>query len=105
MQYMFLHTMGSTMTQESMLASVEMGKKLIAKPEDYAPGAKLQAVYAGRARGIIFCLWDAPDLEILMPACEQMHLLGWDTEVVPIEKMEVHLEKFAKAMVAMKPAK
>ena len=102
MEFVFIHTMGSIMTEQSMIASAELGKKLIADPEGFAPGCKLLATYAGRGKGMIFCVWEAPNLEALMPGCEQMHLFGWDTEVIPVEKMEVHLDKFAKALEAVK---
>jgi len=35
-----------------------------------------------------------------MPFLEQMSMFGWNNEVIPAEKMEVHMEKLAKALEA-----
>jgi hypothetical protein len=102
MEFMTIHTMGSTMTQETMVASLEMGKKLMAKPGDFVPGGKLLFSYAGRGKGIIVCLWEAPNVDCMMPALEQMHLLGWDTEIIPVDEMNIHLKKLEQAMKARK---
>ena len=101
MEFILIHTMGNAWGPESMVASIEMGKKLMAKPEAVVPGGKLLAAYGGRAKGIIVCLWQAPNAEVMMPAMEQMHLLGWDTEIIPAENMSVHMEKLEKALKAM----
>jgi hypothetical protein len=36
-----------------------------------------------------------------MPLLEQMNMLGWETDIIPVEKMEVGLPKAEKALQAM----
>jgi len=101
MEIIAIHTPNNLMTPDLMAASIEMGKKLMAKPGEFVPGGKLLAAYHARAKSVIFCLWEVPNVEVLLPAFEQMSMLGWDNEIIPADKMEVHLEKATKAMEAM----
>jgi len=81
-----------------MKAVAELAKKLITKPEELVPGGKLIAAYHARCEGFTLCIWDAPNAENLMPAFEQLEHLGWDTEVIPAEKMLDTIPKFANAL-------
>jgi xylose isomerase len=36
-----------------------------------------------------------------MPVGEQMSMMGWDTDIIPVDKMEVALAKFEKALQGM----
>jgi len=65
------------------------------------PGGKLIAAYGARALSMVVCLWEVPSMEALVPVLEQMNMLGWDTDTIPVEKMEVALPKFEKALQAM----
>jgi len=105
MEFMLIHTTGNTMTQEMLATSAEMGKKLMAKPEAFAPGAKLLSAYHARGKSTIFCLWEAPNLDSLAPLSEQLLLFGWETDIIPVDKMEAHLKKADEAMEAMRKKK
>ena len=102
MEFMLVHTVGNIMTQEMLAASAEMGKKLMAKPESFAPGAKLLSSYHASGKGMIFCLWEAPNLDSLVRMTEQLLFSGWDTDIIPVDKMEVHLKNYGEALKAMK---
>ncbi len=101
MEIIAIHEPSSLMTPEMMAATIEIAKKLVAKPEAFVPGGKMLATYGGRTKMVVICIWEVPNLEVLLPAFEQMRMLGWNSEIIPVEKMEVHLEKYAKAMEAM----
>ena len=103
MEFILIHRSPRPLPPEIMKASFELGKKLNTKPEEVAPGCKLVASYHAKCQGLIFCIWDAPSLDSLMPPMEQLSLLGYDTEVIPADKMSDALPKFEKAMAeAMK---
>jgi hypothetical protein len=36
-----------------------------------------------------------------MPVGEQMSMMGWDTGIIPVDKMEVAIAKYEKALQAM----
>ena len=100
MEYILVHTPNSALTPQTMAAMVEMGKQVGANPGQFVPGGKLLASYSAQAKMFIICLWEAPSIDAIMPALEQMAMLGFDTEVIPAEKLEVKLDKIAKAMAA-----
>jgi len=102
MEFILIHEPNNLMTPDMLAASVEMGKKLMAKPEELVPGGKMLFSYHGRNKSVVFCLWEVPSLDVLLPVLEQMTMIGWNNEIIPVETMEVHLEKAVKAMEAMK---
>jgi hypothetical protein len=83
-------------------ATIEQTRKLLAKPDDFVPGGKLIAAYGIRGKAFILCIWDVPNAEALCPFVEQLDLAGWDTDIMPAEKMTVRVERIAKALKAMK---
>ncbi|MBA7687027.1 hypothetical protein ES703_95487 [subsurface metagenome] len=101
MEVLLIHKLIGVVPPEMMAASIDIGKKLVAKPGEFVPGGKLIAAYGARALSMIVCLWEVPSMEALMPVLEQMNMLGWDTDTIPVEKMEVALPKFEKALQAM----
>ena len=101
MEVLLIHRLNGVVPPEMMAASLEIGKKLNFKPEELVPGGKLIAAYSARALSMVVCLWEVPNVEALMPPLEQMNMLGWNTETIPVEKMEVAIPKFEKALQAM----
>jgi hypothetical protein len=101
MEVLLIHKLMGVVPPEMMAASIEMGKKLVAKPGEFVPGGKLIASYGARALSMVVCLWEVPSMEALMPALEQMNMLGWNTDTIAVEKMEVALPKLEKALQAM----
>jgi hypothetical protein len=98
MEYILIHTPNNNYSKETMPAIMEMGKTLGEDPGKFVPGGKLLAAYGAQAKMLIVCIWDAPSIDALMPPMEQMAMLGFNTEVIPADRMEVKMEKLAKAM-------
>jgi hypothetical protein len=101
MEYILIHTPNSNYTAAMFPAMLEMGKTVLENPEEMAPGCKMLAAYAGRTKLLMFCIWEAPSADNLVPGMEQMAMYGWDTDIIPADKLGVRLEKLAKFMEAM----
>jgi len=71
------------------------------KAEKTVPGGKLVAKYTACVQMCLFCVWDTPKLESLMPLCGQMTYLGWDTEVIPVQKTKDALPAMEKTLAEM----
>jgi hypothetical protein len=102
MEYILIHTPNNNLTPQTMQAMVEMGKQVGANPGKFVPGGKILASYSAKAKMFIVCIWEAPSIDALMPTMEQMSMMGFNTEVIPAEKLEVKLDKIAKALAAAK---
>ena len=101
MEVLLIHKPIGMLPPESWAALTEIGKKLDTNPGELVPGGKLIAAYAARALSMIICLWEVPSVDALMPTLEQMNMLGVDTDIIPVEKMEVSISKFEHALKAM----
>ena len=101
MEVLLIHKPAGLLPPELMAASLEIGKKLEANPGEIVPGGKMIASYSARGLSMIVCIWEVPNMEALMPLEEQMNMLGWETDTIPVEKMEVAIPKFEKALQAM----
>ena len=101
MEVLLIHKMMGVVPPEMMAASLEIGKKLTTNPGELVPGGKLIASYSARALSMVVCLWEVPSMEALMPPLEQMNMLGWETDTIPVEKTDVALPKLEKALQAM----
>jgi hypothetical protein len=73
----------------------------MAQPEAMVPGGKSIASYYDRALWSIFCIWEVPSLEAMMPLAEQLKMLGWDTDIIPVDEAEVAMPKIEKAMASI----
>ena len=56
--------------------------------------------FTRRAIWCIFRIWEVPSIESLMPVAEQLKVLGWNTDIIPVDKPEVALQKIGMAMQA-----
>jgi hypothetical protein len=101
MEVLLIHKPIGMLPPEMWAAALDMGKKMEANPGEMAPGGKLLASYGARAKSTVFCIWEVPSIEALMPALEQMSMMGWDTDTIPVEKMETAIPKAEKAVQAM----
>jgi hypothetical protein len=100
MEYILIHTPNNNLTREVMPALVEMGKKFVADPGQFVPGGKMIASYSAQAKMFMVCIWDVPSIDVMMPAMEQMAMMGFDTEVIPADKLAVKMDKLAKALAS-----
>jgi hypothetical protein len=98
MEVVCIHKPLSLMPPEMMAAGLELGKKIQAKPEEMIPGGKVKGSYYARALWAIYCVWEVPSVESLMPVAEQLKMVGWNTEIIPVDEAEVALQKLEKAM-------
>ena len=101
MEVLLIHRLNGVVPPEMMAAGLEIGKKLTFNPEGLVPEGKVIASYSARALSMVVCLWEVPSMEALMPTLEQMNMHGWNTDTIPVEKMEVAIPKFEKALQAM----
>jgi len=101
MEIILIHRPRGLLPPELVKASIELGKELNVKTEKAVPGGKLVASYAACGQMCIFCVWDVPRVDNLMPLCGQMTWLGWDTEVIPVQKMKDALPAMEKALAEM----
>jgi len=101
MEVLLIHRLMGIVPPEMMAAGLEIGKKLSASPGAIVPGGKMVASYSARGLSMIVCIWEVPSMEALMPLVEQMNMLGWETDTIPVDKMEVAIPKFEKALQAM----
>ena len=101
MEVLLIHKPIGMLPPEAWAASLEVGKRLMTKPEEIVPGGKMIASYSARGLSMIVCIWEVPSMEVLMPLEEQMNMLGWETDTIPVEKMDVAIPKFEKALQAM----
>jgi len=101
MEVLLIHKLIGVVPPEMMAAGLEIGKKILANPGEVVPGGKLIASYWARGISMGVCVWQVPSVEALMPFVEQMNMLGWDTDTIPVDKMDIALTKVAKALQAM----
>lgn len=102
MEFILIHKPRGIILPEAMAATGEQIRKLLAKPDEFVPGGKLIASYGARGKSFAVCIWDAPSAEALCPFLEQLSLAGWDTDIMPAEKMTVYVERVMKGLKAMK---
>jgi hypothetical protein len=102
MEFILTHKPLGTISPEIMEGTLEQVSRLLAKPDEFVPGGKLIASYGARGKFFNVCIWDVPNTEALCPFVEQLALAGWDTDIIPAEKMTVHVEKLSQALRAMK---
>jgi hypothetical protein len=93
MEVLLLHRPRGQLSPELMKASMEIGKHIMAKGNS--------TTYIARNQMLIICLADVPSLDSVIPSSEQMNMVGWDTEIIPIEKAEDATPKFEKALMEM----
>jgi hypothetical protein len=99
MEVLLLHRPKGMLPPELMKASIEVGKEIIIKGP--LGGCKLLASYTARNQMLIMCLVDTPSMDDVVPMVEQMMMIGWDTEIIPVEKSLVALPKMEKAIAQM----
>ena len=101
MTFIMVHKPLGVLPPEMMATGLEMGKKIAANPEAVVPGGKCICSYYACSQWLIFCVWESPKLEILLPLTEQMKMVGWNTEIIPVDETGVALQKIEAAMASM----
>lgn len=101
MEIILVHKPIGLIPPESMKLSMDRAKELCAKPQEFVPGSKLIGSYTAIGAQVIFCIWDVPNTESLLPLLRNMSIAGWNTEIIPVERTEVAIPNIEKAMAAM----
>ena len=101
MEVLLIHKPMGLLPPEAWTAIMEMAKKAEANAGELVPGAKLMASYSARALSTIVCLWEVPSVEAMMPALEQLNMLGLETDIIPVEKTSVSSPKFEQFLKSM----
>ena len=101
MEIILIHTPRGILPPDLTKAIIDLGKDIDKNAEKAAPGSKLIASYIPCGQMRIFCIWDAPKIESLLPILGQMVALGWDTEVIPVMKSRDAIAMFEKTLAQM----
>ena len=96
MEVLLIHRPRGMLPPELMKASIEVGNQIIIKGP--LGGCKLLASYTARNQMLIVCIVDTPSMDEVIPIVEQMMMVGWDTEIIPVEKTIVAFPKMEKAL-------
>lgn len=96
MEFILIHKPIGPLPPEALKTGLEFLKTLLASPSSVVPGGKIIAAYNARAQWLQVCIWEAPSAEALMPFLETMRGAGFDTQVIPAEKVEAAIPKWEK---------
>ena len=94
-----IHRPRGILPPELMKASIEVANQIIIKGP--LGGCKLLASYTARNQMLIVCIVDTTSMDEVIPIVEQMMMVGWDTEIIPVEKTIVAFPKMEKALAQM----
>jgi len=84
-----------------MKKAMEIAKQLDADPSKFVPGGKMIASYKACGQSLVFCIWEVPTVDALIPLLEQMNFMEWETEVIPAEKITTFIPKAEKLLAQM----
>ena len=101
MEVVLIHKPLGTIPTEMQKPLVDYSKNVLAKPESVVPGGKVVGSYYALGAWLTVCIWDVPHIDALMPLLEQLRFLGMNTEVIPVERGEVAIEKMEKLLQAL----
>ena len=99
MEILLIHTQLGPVPIEMTVKTIEIAKELAADPSKFVPGGKLKGSYKAIGQSCVVCLWDVPSIDALTPLLQQMNFMEWETEVIPVETMDVFISK-AENMIA-----
>lgn len=101
MDYVLIHKPVGALPPEAMKLTLEMAKRLRAKPQEFVPGGKVIGSYYAIGMQEIFCIWSVPNIDALTGLLRNMSIAGWNTEVIPVENGQTAIESIEKAMQDM----
>ncbi len=101
MEYVLIHKPIGLLPPEMMKLTIENAKKLMADTQAFVPGGKCTASYMAIGEQVIFCNWDVPNIDAFTNLLRQMSMVGWNTEVIPVERADVALPKMEQAIREM----
>lgn len=101
MEVICIHRPIGPMPPEMQKPNIDYAKNVLAKPESVVPGGKIVGSYYAVGQWLTVCIWEVPQIDALMPLLEQLRFLGTNTEIIPVEKGGVALEKMENVLKAM----
>lgn len=101
MEFVLIHRPLGPLPPEVMKRGIELVKKLFAEPSKVVPGGKIIAAYTAYAQSLVVCIWEVPSVNALIPFLEHVWAVGWETEVIPAEKMTTFIPKAEKMLAQM----
>ena len=101
MEFILIHRQPGIVPPEITKKAIETAKGLNADPSKYVPSGKLIASYKAIGQSSVVCIWEAPTVDALIPLLEQMNAIGWETEVIPAEKMATFIPKAEQMLAQM----
>jgi hypothetical protein len=101
MEVVLIHKPVGSIPPDMQKPIIDYTKNLGAKPESVVPGGKIIGSYYALGAWLTVCIWDVPHIDALTPLLEQLRFLGMNTEVIPVERMEVAIEKMEKLLQAL----
>jgi hypothetical protein len=101
MEFILIHKPLGVISPEVMLRTMEQVRELLAKPDRFVPGGKLIASYGARGKSFVVCVWEAPSADAFCSFIEHLVPAGWETDIMPAEKMSVQVEKYLGTLKTM----
>jgi len=98
LEFILMHRPLGPLPPETLAAALQNVKKIIEDPSKVVPGGKLIAAYNALGQWLQVCIWDAPSVEALLPLMGGMTGSGFNTEVIPAEKVEAAIPKWEKSL-------
>lgn len=98
MEFILIHKPVGALPPEMMQLTLETAKKLAANPQEFVPGGKCISSYYALGAQAVYCTWDVPKIEAMTALLRNMSVVGWNTEVIPVEKAETAVMNIGKAM-------
>ncbi len=101
MEVVLIHKPIGPIPREMQKPNIDYTKNVLAKPESVVPGGKILGSYYALGQWLTVCIWDVPQIEALTPLLEQLRFLGMNTEVIPVERAAVAIEKIERVLQAL----
>ena len=101
MEILLIHTQLGPVPSAMMVKTIEIAKELATDTAKFVPWGKLIGSYKAIGQSRVVCLWDVPSIDALTPLLEQMNFMEWETEVIPVETMDVFIAKAEKVITQM----
>ena len=98
MEFILIHKPLGPLPPQILAATLQFVKKLIQDPSSVVPDGKLLTSYNACGQWVQVCIWDVPNIEALLPLIEGMRGFGFNTDVIPAEKVEVAIQKWEKSL-------
>ncbi len=100
MEFVLLHKQLGPLPAETLRKAVDFAKKITTKTSEVVPGGRLIAAYNACSQHLQLYIWEAPSLDALMPLLEGLRNLGFNTEIIPVEKFEEAILKWEKVLAS-----